>query len=145
MTLTHRPTTESDIPFLLALRVQSMGPHLAAAGIDATEADYLVRVRYRLDCAEVLLRDGVPVGLLKVVREATTWTVMQIQFLPEVQGQGLGARVLRQVIADARRAGVALCLSVLKANPAKDLYERLGFVVVGETEDEFEMQLGDAG
>jgi ribosomal protein S18 acetylase RimI-like enzyme len=140
--LTRRPATEQDVPFLLALRHQSMDQHLAASGASASEADHLSRLMYRFDCAEVLLRNGVPVGLLKVARDPPEWKIIQIQFMPELQGKGLGALLLHQVIAEAKAANVVLVLSVLKANPAKGLYERLGFVVEGEGEFEYHMRYG---
>ena len=45
----------------------------------------------------------------------------------------------------ADRAGVTLGLSVLKANPAKRLYEQLGFSVVGEDAHEFHMANEEPG
>jgi ribosomal protein S18 acetylase RimI-like enzyme len=138
--LTRRPATTEDVRFLLALRHQSMDQHLAASGASTSEADHLSRLMYRFDCAEVLLRNGVPVGLLKVARDPPEWKIIQIQFMPELQGKGLGALLLNRVIAEAKAANVALVLTVLKANPAKGLYERLGFVVEGEDEFEYRMR-----
>lgn len=138
--LTRRPATEQDIPFLLALRHQSMDQHLAASGASTSEADHLSRLTYRFDCAEVLMLNGVPVGLLKVSRDPPEWKIIQIQLIPKLQGRGLGALLLRQVITEAKSANVALVLSVLKANPAKGLYEHLGFVVEGECDLEYCMR-----
>jgi ribosomal protein S18 acetylase RimI-like enzyme len=138
--LTRRPATEQDVPFLLALRHHSMDQHLAASGASTSEVDHLSRLMYRFDCAEVLMRNGIPVGLLKVARDPPEWKIIQIQFMPELQGKGLGALLLHQVIAEAKAANVALVLTVLKANPAKGLYERLGFVVEGEGEFEYCMR-----
>jgi ribosomal protein S18 acetylase RimI-like enzyme len=140
--LSRRTATEQDVPFLLALRHQSMDQHLAASGASTSEADHLSRLMYRFDCAEVLLRNRIPVGLLKVARDPPEWKIIQIQFMPELQGKGLGALLLHQVIAEAKAANVALVLTVLKANPAKGLYERLGFVVEGEDEFEYGMRYG---
>ena len=140
MDLTRRQAEESDVPFLLRLRRESMDRHLQASGASTSEADHLARLRYRFECAEVLLDDGNPVGLLKVSRDAKDWKVIQIQLAPSHQGQGLGAKLLRQVIAEAVAAGASLTLSVLKANPARSLYERLGFVVESESEHEYNMR-----
>jgi ribosomal protein S18 acetylase RimI-like enzyme len=41
--------------------------------------------------------------------------------------QGVGARLLSAVIAEAARRGVGLCLNVRHDNPARRLYERLEF------------------
>ena len=80
-------------------------------------------------------------GLLKVVRERRQWELMQIQLAPGVQGQGLGTTLLQSLIAEARSKNASLTLSVLKANPAKRLYDRLGFRMVAEKENSYEMAL----
>jgi hypothetical protein len=43
------------------------------------------------------------------------------------------------------RAAVPTVLQVLKVNPARQLYERLGFRRVGETATHFKMQADRAG
>ena len=129
--LTRRPVTPADRPFLLALRQRTMDPHLLASGADASEARHRARLEFRYDCGQVLLHQGTPAGMLKVVREGPQWKIVQIQVIPELQGRGFGGEVLEEVIAEAQAAGAGVCLSVLKAIPAKALYERLGFVVTG--------------
>lgn len=79
-------------------------------------------------------------GLLKVVRETRTWTLVQVQLLPEWQNQGIGARLLADTVADARAAGAVVVLSVLKVNKARRLYERLGFSVTSETDHAYTMR-----
>jgi len=141
--LQRRPATEADIPFLVALREQTMDVHLAASGVDIRSGDpgaaRLERVRQRFDCAEILLLDGEPVGLVKVVKAPGCWKLQQIQLGPRLQGQGYGRELIEQLVADAGAAGADVSLNVLKANPAKRLYERLGFAQVGEDEFEFMM------
>jgi len=117
-----------------------MDPHLNATGVNMDDSDHLARLRHRFDCAKVLLHDGNPVGLLKVSRDNQDWEIIQVQLAPEHRGHGLGAKLLKQVIAEAVAAGATLTLSVLKANPARLLYERLGFVVVGQSELEYNMR-----
>jgi ribosomal protein S18 acetylase RimI-like enzyme len=144
MELTRRPAQESDIPFLLRLRRESMDGHLEAMGASTSEADHLARLKDRFECAEVLLQEGRPVGLLKVSRDNSAWRVIQIQLAAELRGQGLGAKLLDNVIRDAVAAGASLTLGVLKANPARSLYRRLGFVEVSESASEYEMRYAGA-
>ncbi|WP_188662693.1 GNAT family N-acetyltransferase [Arenimonas soli] len=139
MQLSLRAATDADLPFLLALRRESMGPHLATAGLHGTDEDFMVRVMHRFDCAEIIMAEGRPVGLLKLLREPDQWHVLQLQLSADTRGRGLGRRLLEDVMAQAAKADVPVTLSVLKANPAKQLYERLGFSVVGEDAHEFRM------
>lgn len=56
--------------------------------------------------------------------------------------QGIGERLLRDLVDQARRADVAaLSLSVEPDNPAVRLYERLGFVTVGSNGGSLTMAL----
>jgi ribosomal protein S18 acetylase RimI-like enzyme len=55
-----------------------------------------------------------------------------IELVARERGRGLGTTILRAILALAasRRKGVELV--VLKCNPARHLYERLGFVVIAD-------------
>lgn len=140
MNLTRRRATPEDVPRLLALRHDTMDEHLTAAGEILDDAKHLARVMLRFECADVLLQDGVIVGLLKVARDGMAWQIMQIQIAPELQGRGIGAALVRQVVTEARAAKATLTLSVLKVNPARALYERLGFQVEDESGNAYHMR-----
>jgi ribosomal protein S18 acetylase RimI-like enzyme len=139
--VTLRPATEADVPFLLALRAQTMTRHQVASGLVPTEQAQLERVRVRYECAQIIESSGEPAGLFKVSRDGSEWQLIQIQLAPELQGQGIGERLIRDLIAEARARGATLKLHVLHPNPARRLYERLGFRVVSNGEHEYEMQL----
>ena len=47
--------------------------------------------------------------------------------LPEARGRGIGARLIRRLMEECAAAGRRLTLQVLVTNPAKRLYQRLGF------------------
>ncbi len=57
-----------------------------------------------------------------------------IQILPSRQGGRIGEAVLRELPAEAAREHVPVSLGVLHGNPARRLYERLGFRLAAETE-----------
>jgi ribosomal protein S18 acetylase RimI-like enzyme len=138
--LTRRPATQDDVPFLMQLRFDTMGPHLVAIGADASEAHHRARMLYRFELGQVLIEGGEPVGLLKLARDPQEWTVIQIQLAPKLQGRGLGRQLLEEFLAEAKAAGKDVVLNVLKANPAKKLYERLGFYVEREDAHHFYMR-----
>lgn len=128
--VTLRPATEDDVPFLLALRAQTMDGHFRASGVEPTDEHRLERVRARFECAQIIEHEGRPAGLFKAARDGLEWELVQIQLAPELRGRGLGERLIRELIGDAQRAGAAISLHVLQANPARRVYERLGFRVV---------------
>jgi ribosomal protein S18 acetylase RimI-like enzyme len=139
-TLTFRPATETDIPFLLELRRQTMSEHLRASGIEPSESERRARVLASFDCAEIILLAGTPVGLLKVVRGPDNWDLVQIQIVPEQQGRGFGTTILKKLLADAVQAQATVSLSVLNTNPARQLYERLGFRIVAQNNHAYDMK-----
>ena len=55
-----------------------------------------------------------------------------MELLPSFQHRGIGTSIIHDVIARARAAHLPVTLTVLKENPAKTLYERLGFSVQEE-------------
>lgn len=85
--------------------------------------------------------DGERVGRLRVVRRDGIIELAGIQLVPKAQGCGVGTAIIESIKAEAAAAGVALELAVEKDNPnARRLYDRLGFVEVGETEDEHRLR-----
>jgi ribosomal protein S18 acetylase RimI-like enzyme len=138
--LALRPASEADVPYLVSLRLKTMSEHLQRVGVQLVTEEQEARARIYLDSCSIVLLQQQPVGMLKIVREAENWRIVQIQLDPQIQSQGLGTKLLTQVLTEARQAQVPVQLSVLKANQAKNLYERLGFRIVGEDELEYEMQ-----
>ena len=138
--LALQPATEDDLPFLLALRKSTMQEHLQRAGAPLDDAHHLARIHYRFEDARIVWLDGRPAGLFKHGRDAAGWRVVQIQIDPAFQGRGLGRRLLADLLDEADAQGIPVTLSVLKGNPARRLYEALGFTPVEETELEYEMR-----
>jgi GNAT superfamily N-acetyltransferase len=55
---------------------------------------------------------------------------LAIALLPEATGQGIGTQLLTHLLTAARSVYPAVVLSVRVTNPARHLYERMGFVVM---------------
>ncbi|WP_338640731.1 GNAT family N-acetyltransferase [Burkholderia pyrrocinia] len=129
-----RTASPADLPFLLTLRRLTMTGHLQRVGAPTDDEAHDRRIRAHFDDAMIVCEGATAIGLLKVTRSAGEWHVHQIQLLPARQGQGIGEAVLRELLSDAARANVPVTLSVLHGNPARRLYERLGFRIESETE-----------
>lgn len=65
---------------------------------------------------------------------------MQIQIVPALQGRGIGECVLNTVLRAAQADALPVTLKVIKGNPAKRLYDRLGFEIVGADDTQFHMR-----
>ena len=57
---------------------------------------------------------------------------LSIAVLPSHRGRGIGTRLLTKLLATARTSCASISLSVSPGNPARRLYERSGFRVVGQ-------------
>ena len=116
-----------------------MSSYLAAVGLPTDDAAHCERILYRFDCAFIVCLAGRPVGLFKYYRDVHGWHIVQIQIARQQQGRGMGTRLLSTVLDEACRNQQPARLGVLKSNPAKQLYERLGFEVVSEDREEYAM------
>jgi ribosomal protein S18 acetylase RimI-like enzyme len=131
--------TIDDIEFLIDLRNETMVEHFRNTNLPHTPENIRERVLYRLDCAKILSINQERVGMVKVIKEGNIWELCQIQITSKFQRKGIGYIVISEILTEARKKGVQLKLNVLKANPAKKLYERLGFVVIKDGNHFYEM------
>ena len=79
---------------------------------------------------DVICEGKRPIGRLYVDRGETDMRVMDIALLPESRGRGIGRALIKEVLVEAESAGLPVGLHVEATNPAKRLYEQLGFRVV---------------
>lgn len=66
--------------------------------------------------------------------------INEISILKEYQNKGIGRKILEEQLKENQSKGIRTILQVFKDNPAKSLYERLGFKVYGETETHYQME-----
>ncbi|WP_126652054.1 GNAT family N-acetyltransferase [Chryseobacterium aureum] len=138
--LHYRQADETDIDFLLDLRIKTMNPHYESSGLSTDRETTLGRVLYQFEKANIILLDNEPIGLLKLDRTFTNIEVLQLQIDPSTQGKGLGKKILSDILEEASSAGKTVSLSVLKTNKAQHLYKSLGFTITGEDEHSYFME-----
>lgn len=68
------------------------------------------------------------IGFMKVVSSENEIYLAEIQIAQDYQKQGIGTNLIQSVIQEAQTNNKKLWLKVLKNNPAKKLYQRLGFI-----------------
>ena len=66
--------------------------------------------------------------------------INEISILREYQNKGIGRKILEEQLKENQSKGIRTILQVFKDNPAKSLYEKLGFKVYGETETHYQME-----
>lgn len=83
---------------------------------------------------QIVLVDGVNAGRFVVHRTADSLRVVDMALLPQYRNTGYGRALLQRAFGEAMGSKKPLRLEVLKTNRAARLYQRLGFVVIGENE-----------
>ena len=130
--------TQADKDYLLQLRLLTMKPHIDAAGLNHEHDEHVFRVMHEYQLAHLVFAGEDKVGVLKFQVDENEIKIFQIQIHPDFQRQGLGGRVIKQLFTTYPNHD--FLLSVLKDNPAKDLYQRLGFEYFDQDQDEFFMR-----
>ena len=141
--LTFRAITDADLPFLARLYASTRAQELAVT--DWSDAQKTAFLQSQFDAQHahyskhyqgtdflVIERDGAAIGRLYLARWSAEHRIVDIAFLPQHCGRGLGTALLSDLLDEAARAGKAVTIHVEKFNPAMTLYRRLGFVAAHE-------------
>jgi ribosomal protein S18 acetylase RimI-like enzyme len=83
---------------------------------------------------------GVDVGVVSYAENDAHFYIYEVQILPRYQRQGIGTAFLMQRIDEARQRKKAIKLKVLHENGAKNLYERMGFVLSAGDDTHIELE-----
>lgn len=88
---------------------------------------------------QIISIKGQDIGVVSIERQENCLFLSNLQVLPEFQRQGIGTAIIEEMLDRARDLNLPAELRVLKNNPARRPYERLGFRVTGETATHFLM------
>ena len=142
MKIALRDAGSADGEFLLRVYAATRAAEMALAGWDDAACQAFVRMQfdmqqrsYRMQFpaaqCQVIECDGAAAGRLWLDRAGRDIRILDIALLPQYRAQGIGGSCLKSVLAEAQAGGGGVGLSVETHNPARRLYERLGFVRTG--------------
>ena len=135
-----RNVKENDFNWLYDLRSQTMAKYINDSGDQFNLESQSKRIMKEYESIKIVMNDNQDIGMFKVKRNSDKWEIIQIQLLPDYQHMGIGTKLIQELQMEASQQGVAIFLSVLKVNPAKRLYERLGFEAIHEKEKSYTMR-----
>lgn len=133
-----RPATPADEDWQFAIYASSRADEMALAGWSPEQCRHFLTQQHRAQqqhytrhfprsvCQLMLVGDAVA-GRLWLDERADGLHILDITLLPAWRGRGLGTRCLQALASGGR----ALSIQVERHNPARRLYERLGFVAEG--------------
>lgn len=140
--LSLRPADSNDEAFLYQLYASTRAEEIAAWDWGVAQQEVFLSLQFRAQQAHydeypnvdhrIILSDGRRIGRLMVSRLEDEVRLVDVALLPEWRGRGTGAALLRDLLAEAALAGKPVRLHVEKSNPAGRLYQRLGFVTIGD-------------
>ena len=140
--LTLRPISKDDDPFLLALYNSTRDDELAQVEWGEGQREMFIRWQFDLQRREydarfpdaryyLIMIDGAPAGRIWIGEDNEQIRLLDIALLPEFQNRGAGTLLLKSLMDEAKRAGKLLRHMVFVLNnDAHRFYERLGFVVI---------------
>jgi ribosomal protein S18 acetylase RimI-like enzyme len=148
--LTLRRETDADLPFLMQLFAASRADELAMVPwTDDQKRAFLLQqfgaqrshyYSYFPDTAfDIIELDGKPIGRLYLDERRTRVHIVDIALIPGSRDGGVGTAFLAAIQDYARIRGKGVDIFVERMNPAKSLYDRLGFKVVREEDVYLEM------
>lgn len=134
-----RPATEKDKAFIWQMRQLTMKEYVSNSlgWDDAYEYNYAID---KLDHTQIVESNGEQIGMIKSTEDETVIHLHQIQIKPAWANKGIGRWLINTLIQRGKATGKNIELHVIKINPVKKLYDRLGFVVVDEEEYKYLMR-----
>jgi ribosomal protein S18 acetylase RimI-like enzyme len=140
-TVALRPARAEDYGFALALYVETIKPYTIAfmPWVDAVETARFAKLWAPAD-TRIITVDGADVGWVEASDTGAELVLKQFYIAPAQQQRGVGTQVMDLLLKEWRSIGRPIVLNVLKNNPARRLYQRLGFATVGETDMKYLMR-----
>jgi ribosomal protein S18 acetylase RimI-like enzyme len=138
-----RPVCDEDRAFLVELYGESRSGELALVTWDErakaafveqqfSAQDEHYRRHYEGATLDIVEVGGERAGRLYVHRGERDIRIVDILLAPACRRRGIGGGLLGKLIGEARDSGRVLSVHVEMHNPARALYERLGFRPAGE-------------
>lgn len=136
--ITFRPRRDDDAEFLYRLYATTREAEMRVVPWTDEMKEQFVRMQFRAQTAYyeenyathdffIIEVDGVPAGRLYLDRQPDDLRLVDIALMPEHRGSGIGTTLLEEILEEGSRTGIPVSIHVEHYNPARRLYERLGF------------------
>lgn len=134
---------DADLPFFLMLYASTREQELAQLDWSAEQKAAFLKMQFEAQHhfyheqypdAEYLLvqQDDVDIGRIYLHRRHDELRLIDIALIPEARNQGLGSKLLKDLLDEAQASALPISIHVENFNPALHLYQRLGFKPVAD-------------
>ncbi len=136
--ISFRQITFDDFDFLWRLHNAALREYVEKTwGWDEERQRRLFAESFDANNGEIIVIGGADAGYLWTAEREMGTILVSIRILPEYQNRGIGKKIIEDVLVKSKKP---VRLQVLKINPAQNLYKRLGFETISETETHFLMK-----
>ncbi len=138
MKISFRPIANKDFEFLWRLHNAALKDYITQTwGWDEDWQKQNFAKIFKPEKAKIIVFEEKDVGYWEVSEKETETVLISIRLLPKYQRRGIGTKIIKDLLNASQKP---VRLQVLKVNPAKKLYERLGFEIFDETDTHFLMK-----
>ena len=135
-----RPANAKDFDFCARLYFSGMKETIRTLKLDMAAQAANLRARWKAHEVQIITSDGADVGWMQSSIQDHALYLEQIFIDTAFQRHGIGTEIISRLIERATRSGQPVTLGVVKTNPARRLYERLGFSLTHEDDRKFYMR-----
>ncbi len=143
MSLDLRPACAEDQAFLFDVYASTRCEEMALVAWNKPQQDSFLRMQFKAQQSSytlqfpnadyrIIVHDGQAAGRLIVDWSGADILLIDIVLLPQFRNAEIGTVLIKQVMNGAASARKPLKLHVEKFNPARRLYDRLGFSMIGD-------------
>jgi GNAT superfamily N-acetyltransferase len=140
-----RPALDHDFEYCRCIYFHEMGWMIEELHLDRTAHEASFSRQWNTTQVRIIVVDGTNAGWVQTAREDGEMFLAQMFVESRFQCQGIGTEIMKRLISEATALSLAMRLNVVRINPARRLYERLGFRVTHEDEYKLYMKRDLAG
>ena len=140
MRIALRAARPDDFDFCSRLYFSGMEETIRELKLDMAAQTANLRDRWIVTEVKIITCDNADLGWLQSSMRDDAIYLGQIFIDAAFQRRGIGTKIIGCLIDEADKTGRHIRLSVAKSNPARRLYERLGFRVEEEDDRKFHMR-----
>lgn len=138
--ISFRPAGPEDFDYCARLYFAEMEAIIRELKLDRQAQTTSFRRQWNAAETRIIMLDGAVIGWLQSAARDGAVFLAQLFIDGAFQRRGIGTEIMHRLIAEANQAGQPVTLEVVKINPAKRLYDRLGFQTIGEDDRKYHMR-----
>jgi len=144
MNIEYRNCKYSDVDFILKLKELCFKWYIEVIygwDINIQRKKTIEELDEYIDNMRIIKLDNKDIGVTTFYEKEGTYVVGLIIIHPDYQNKGIATNIIKEYINVAKNENKRIIIKTYKKNPAKRLYERLGFKLYNEDETHVHMHI----